>query len=209
MGEIVAFDLETTGLRSNIDEILEIGAYKIIDGAVKDKFHRYVRPMNTIPDFITNINGITNEMVADEEPIEVVLPEFYNFCGKATLLGHNIKAFDFRWLLDKGVDCGLDFSLNNTRMGYDTLILARKFLRKPEDIENHKLETLIHHFKIMVSGDKEAFHTAWYDAYASWLIYQRFKIIYGASATVPELLSESSGSVQYGQASNIETLSYT
>ena len=188
MQDIVVFDLETTGLSPKTDEILEIGAYKIIDEVVKDKFHSYIRPKKEIPYFITEINGITNEMVADEEPIEVILPEFYNFCKNSILLGHNIKAFDFKFLLNKGIDCGLDFSESGTRLGIDTLVLAREYLKKPYDIKNHKLETLVKHFKISVSNDKNAFHTAAFDAYASWLIFKRFKILRGLDISIATTL---------------------
>lgn len=93
----VAFDIETTGLCAEYDEIIEIGAIKVKDGKVVDKFNMLVKPKCKITKRITNINGITNEMVENCESIEEVLPKFIKFTEKLPLVAHNIE-FDYSFI---------------------------------------------------------------------------------------------------------------
>lgn len=95
----VVFDLETTGLSSSTHEITEIGAIKVIDGEVADKFEMLVKPTKKITKKITEITGITNEMVEDKPPIEEVLPQFIEFIGKLPLVAHNAD-FDSGFLCE-------------------------------------------------------------------------------------------------------------
>lgn len=95
----VVFDLETTGLSSATHEITEIGAIKVIDGEVADKFEMLVKPTKKITKKITEITGITNEMVEDKPPIEEVLPQFIEFIGKLPLVAHNAD-FDYGFLCE-------------------------------------------------------------------------------------------------------------
>lgn len=90
----VVFDLETTGLSPITNEIIEIGALKIKDGKIVDTFEVLIKPSKKITKKITDINGITNEMVADAESINDVLPKFIDFIEKLTLVAHNAK-FDY------------------------------------------------------------------------------------------------------------------
>lgn len=185
---ITVFDLETTGFNHNKDQILEIGAYKIENGVASKKFHSYVRPTIHIPPYITDINGITDELVMYADPIEDVLPRFFEFCGDDILLGHNITDFDFRFIQAWGMVCGVDFSLGGTRHGIDTLKIAHKYIKKPAEIKDHKLKTLVEYFEITVAEAKDAYHTAWFDAYVIWLVFQRLKIKYGDVVSIPERL---------------------
>ena len=95
----VVFDLETTGLSSITDEITEIGAVKVIDGKIVDTFEMLVKPNKRISQKITNITGITNEMVEGKPPIEEVLPQFIEFIGGLPLVAHNVE-FDYGFLCE-------------------------------------------------------------------------------------------------------------
>ena len=95
----VVFDLETTGLSPINNEITEIGAVKVIDGKISDTFEMLVKPNQKISQKITDITGITNEMVKDKPPIEEVLPKFIEFIGGLPLVAHNID-FDYGFLCE-------------------------------------------------------------------------------------------------------------
>ena len=77
----LAFDVETTGLSPESDEIIEIGALKVQDGKVCDRFITFVKPSEPVSERITEITGITNEMLQDAAPKEKVIPAFLDFCG--------------------------------------------------------------------------------------------------------------------------------
>ena len=108
--DYVAFDLETTGLSPETDQIIEIGALKVKDGKVVERFMEFVKPDNPISPIITNITGITNEMVADARDTGEIIRDFVNFCEDYVLVGHNIM-FDYvinsKWF--PGVDCSTLF----------------------------------------------------------------------------------------------------
>ena len=93
----VAFDLETTGLSEERDSIIEIGAVKVTDGKVTDRFMEFLKPAEEISPMITQITGITNEMVAHARNTKEVIDDFMGFCGEEVLLGHNIL-FDYNCL---------------------------------------------------------------------------------------------------------------
>ncbi|WP_042275551.1 3'-5' exonuclease [[Clostridium] dakarense] len=93
----IAFDIETTGLSPVTNEITEIGALKIKHGEVVDTFEMLVKPTKKISKKITDLTGITNEMVQDAPSIEEVLPKFIEFAEKLALVGHNIK-FDYGFI---------------------------------------------------------------------------------------------------------------
>ena len=90
----VAFDIETTGLSPEHNEIIEIGALKVREGKVVDRFIRFIEPEAGIPPMITQLTGITNDMVEGAGNCGEVLPEFLEFCEQDTLIGHNVQ-FDF------------------------------------------------------------------------------------------------------------------
>ena len=121
----VAFDLETTGIDTQGDEIIELAAIKIIDGQFTEKFATFVHPHSKIPKKITEMTGITDDMVAFAPSVEEVIPDFYHFAKGCTLVGHNIADFDIPFLnyhADK-----IKYEFNNPFL--DTLVLARQKLR--------------------------------------------------------------------------------
>src|SRR5574341_613806 len=94
----VALDLETTGLDTESDEIIEIGAVRFDESGVLENFERLVNPGRTIPPTIQNLTGISDAAVAMAPAIWQVAPELETFIGGATLVGHNVVGFDVRFL---------------------------------------------------------------------------------------------------------------
>jgi DNA polymerase III subunit epsilon len=135
--EFVVLDLETTGGSPANDRITEVGAVKVRGGEIAGTFHTLVDPEVPIPPLISALTGITDGMVADAEPIQVVLPCLLEFLGGAVLVAHN-AAFDWRFL-----------QANLERHGYRRLTnrrvctarLARKLLPRDE-VPNVRLATL-------------------------------------------------------------------
>ena len=93
----VVFDLETTGFSSIKDKIIEIGAVKVENGVITDKFSTFVNPKVPIPFEITNLTGITDDMVMEAPDIETILPQFLEFVGDAVLVAHN-ASFDVSFI---------------------------------------------------------------------------------------------------------------
>ena len=85
----IVFDIETTGFSSIKDAIIEVGAVKVTDGKITDRFSTFVNPKRPIPFEITNLTSITDEMVMDSPTIDVVLPQFLEFAGDGVLVAHN------------------------------------------------------------------------------------------------------------------------
>ncbi|MEE1043184.1 MAG: exonuclease domain-containing protein, partial [Clostridia bacterium] len=105
--EFVVFDIETTGLSPVTETITEIGAVKVKNGQITETFNKFVNPGKAIPQKIVELTGITDAMVADADPINVVLPEFYEFIGDAALVAHN-ASFDYRFLAVACSKCNLE-----------------------------------------------------------------------------------------------------
>ncbi len=122
--DFVVFDLETTGLEPSTNEIIEIGAVKIRDGVVIETFTTFVKPQIAIPDEITKITNITNDMVANAPNIRQVLPDFYKFTRGATLVAYNIP-FDYGFIKAASKKYGYDF--DNPQI--DALVVARDKVR--------------------------------------------------------------------------------
>lgn len=116
----IVFDLETTGIDASKDEITEIGAVKIVDGEIVETFATLIKPKQSIPEFITKITGISNDMVKTAPSIEEVLPDFYKFCHQSTLVAYNIN-FDYRFINHIGSKNGYKF--NHKQI--DAMYLAR------------------------------------------------------------------------------------
>ena len=145
----VVFDLETTGFSPRFDEVTEIGAVKIRDGRIVDRFSTFVNPMQPIPPRVVELTHITNDMVADADPIDVVLPRFEAFIGDSILVAHN-ASFDSRFI---------EFRRKG-KVPYptiDTLLLARSL---DIQVKNYKLGTLAKRFGINLQGAHRAVNDA-------------------------------------------------
>jgi len=153
---IVVFDLETTGLDPEIDQIIELGAVKIEDGNIVEKFSTFVKPTVPIPFEVVRLTGIDEQMVENAPPVELVIKEFYEWTKGATLSGHNIIGFDLKFVKREGGNVGLDFD----NPVIDTLTEARQ-ARLNTTV--YKLGTIAKLLGISLEGA----HRAWNDAYAT------------------------------------------
>ena len=119
--EFVVFDIETTGLNSHTNEIIEIGAVKIKAGRIVDRYSQLINPGRPIPYHITEITSITDEQVANEPKIDEVIGKFVDFIGDAVLVAHNAP-FDMGFIkrdIKKYLNIDLECSV------IDTLQMAR------------------------------------------------------------------------------------
>ncbi len=133
-GEYVVFDLETTGLSSDKDAITEIGAVRIRDGIITDSFSQMIDPEREIPDQITQLTGISNDMVKDMPTVAEVLPRFREFCGDAVMVAHN-AGFDMGFIYSNARRLNMYFP-NKTA---DTLEMSRRLFPN-ENV--HKLDVV-------------------------------------------------------------------
>jgi DNA polymerase-3 subunit epsilon/ATP-dependent DNA helicase DinG len=97
MPNLVALDIETTGLDPKREAILEIGAVRFNGRRIEEEWHSLINPSRAVPQFITQLTGITNQMVAHAPPISDVAAELADFVGEAPIIGHNVK-FDLSFL---------------------------------------------------------------------------------------------------------------
>ncbi|MCR4891186.1 MAG: PolC-type DNA polymerase III [Lachnospiraceae bacterium] len=119
----VVFDIETTGFSPVKNRIIEIGAVRIENGVITDRFDEFINPEVPIPFEIVNLTGIQDHMVCDKETVDKVLPRFLSFVGDAILVAHNAR-FDVGFIRKNAADLGLPFE----KQVLDTLPLARHLL---------------------------------------------------------------------------------
>ena len=159
----VVFDIETTGLSKEKEMITEIGAVKVADGKIIDRFSTFVNPQRPISAEITKLTGLTDDMVKDAPTIENVLPEFLKFCEDTVLVAHN-ASFDTGFIRIAAERAGLG-ELHHTIV--DTLELARALL--PE-LNKHKLDIVCEHLGVTLNGH----HRAVNDAEATAEVFIKF-----------------------------------
>ena len=121
----IAFDLETTGLDPMNNEIIEIGALKVRDGKVSERFMEFIKPQELISPAITGLTGISNDMVASARPARSVITDFIDFCEEDILIGHNI-IFDYSFTKCTAAREGLPFE----KMGIDSMIYPEMLAAK-------------------------------------------------------------------------------
>ena len=160
-------DIETTGLDCENDEILEIGAIRVVDHLIAERFSVLVRTEKPIPKEITALTGIDTDMVSEQGvELKSALEQLWDFVGQSPLIGHNF-AFD-RMFLEKAC------SKTEVRMPrlpiWDTLILARRELR---DLTDYRLETLAAYFGIKATGQ----HRALADCITTFQVYEKLNEI--------------------------------
>ncbi len=139
-GEMICFDLETTGLSARTERITEIGAVRIRDGEIVDSFVTFVNPEKPIPPENTKLTGITDEMVADAPSEERALSMFFDFAGELPLMAHN-ASFDMSFLRAACERRGIERSF----VSLDTLALTQSLI---PDLTRFKLDTLTRYFKL-------------------------------------------------------------
>lgn len=146
--EFVVLDLETTGLNAGKDKITEIGAVKIKNGQVIDKFSSFVNPEVPIPSFIVKLTGITNEMVEDAPTIEPVMLQLLEFINGATIVAHNAP-FDLGFLKHFAKAMGE----NIKHPVVDTLQLCRKMFPK---LDKYRLNVVAKHLGVKLENHHRA-----------------------------------------------------
>lgn len=128
-------DIETTGFNPGWDEIIEICAIKVRNNQIIDKFISLIKPENEIPSFISNLTGITNDLVKNAPSLDVILPLFIKFVQEDIILGHNVS-FDLNFISEETTNRLNQPFLNNY---IDTLPLSRRTF---SDIKHHSLIAL-------------------------------------------------------------------
>lgn len=144
----VVFDIETTGFSPDINNIIEIGAVKVAEGEIVDRFSTFVNPKEPIPYRIEKLTGITDAMVADAPFIVDALTQFSKFCDGAIYVAHN-AGFDMSFLKAKEEAAGIFREYSYV----DTLGLSR--LLVPE-ISRFRLDNLCKFFKISLENHHRA-----------------------------------------------------
>lgn len=148
--DYVVFDLETTGISSLHDSIIEVSALKVKEGNVIETFSTLVNPERRIPGGATAVNGITNDMVADAPVIKDAMGEFLSFTEDHVLVGHNIHSFDMKFVYRDAIEL---FGRTVDNNYVDTLYMARKCLPQ---LKRHRLVDISEYFEISSEGAHRA-----------------------------------------------------
>lgn len=151
--KFIAFDLETTGTVPGVDQIVEIGAVRYVNGQPEATFSTLIDPRRSIPAGASAVNKITDDMVAGKPFIENVLESFAEFCEDFPVVAHNAP-FDAQFLT---ADIKKFESSSPRGIILDTLTMSRKVF---PGLANYKLGTLVQHLKI----EAGTFHRAEEDA---------------------------------------------
>jgi len=161
LADYIVLDIETTGLDPTYDEIIELAAVRVRNNAIDGTFTSLVKPDYPIDDFISELTGITNDMLCDAPSLSAVLPDFLRFVGNDTLVGHNVN-FDINFIYDQADLLSLPPFKNDF---IDTMRLSRKLF---PDLTNHKLATVSSHLNV----PQPAAHRAMADCEVTNSVYQ-------------------------------------
>ena len=174
-GTFICFDIETTGLSAARDKITEIGAVKVENGVITDTFSTFANPEMPIPQKITQLTGITDDMVKDAPSQSEAVSAFLEFAGDNVLVAHNAP-FDTSFIAKACEDMGREYNYTSI----DTVAISRAILT---DIKNCKLDTVA---KFLRLGDFNH-HRATDDAEMLAIIFinlcQRLTDDYGITKT--------------------------
>ncbi len=159
----VVFDIETTGFSNVKDAIIEIGAVKVEDGQIVERFSTYVNPKRMIPYRIVELTSITDDDVAKADTIDVILPRFMEFCKGSYLVAHN-ASFDTSFIKENCRRLGLTYDFSHV----DTVEMARVLL---PHLANYKLQTVAKDLDVSL----ENHHRAVDDAECTAQIYLKLQ----------------------------------
>lgn len=151
--EYVVFDIETTGLNKEKCKIIEIGAVKIRNREIVDRYSTFIDPGEKLSDEIVDLTNITDDMLEGQRPIETVLPEFLDFVGDDVLVAHN-ASFDTGFVRIKAEELGIEYKKNTI---LDTLELSRTLLK---ELKKHKLDVVAKHLGVSLEGHHRAVNDA-------------------------------------------------
>lgn len=147
--DYTVIDIETTGLDPEYCDIIEIAAVKYSEGQKTAEFSSLVKPSDPVDDYITELTGITDEMLKDAPDPAAALRDFCNFVGSDLLIGYNVN-FDINFLYDK-IKLFLSDTFSNSFV--DVMRIAR---RAVPGSKNYKLKTISDTLKVPVSGSHRA-----------------------------------------------------
>jgi len=162
--DYTAIDIETTGFSPEFDSIIEVAAVRIRDGKIADEFSSLVNPGREIDSFISDLTGITDDMIKDAPPFEDIASKFLEFIGSDVLIGHNVS-FDINFLYDNLEECNLD--LKNDFI--DTRRISKRIFK---EMKKYTLADVAERCK--VCNEEEA-HRALADAHAAYQCYEYMK----------------------------------
>lgn len=139
-GTFICFDIETTGLSAARDKITEIGAIKVVNGEITDTFSTFANPEMPIPQKITQLTGITDDMVKDAPSQSEAVSAFLEFAGDNVLVAHNAP-FDTSFIRNACENMGREYNYTSI----DTVAISRAIL---PDIKNCKLDTVAKYLRL-------------------------------------------------------------
>lgn len=161
--DYVVIDIETSGLRPEEHEIIELGAVRVMEHRIVEKLSLLVKPQAPISPEIQKVTGITNEILDKEGvPLSLAMKQFLKFLRDYPVVSHNIE-FDFRFLHKACTGCDLPL-VGNQKI--DTLVLSRKKLKQAK---SYKLGVLAEHFAI----DTKEIHRSLADCEITHEIYEK------------------------------------
>ncbi len=188
--EFVVIDIETTGLHAINDRITEIGAVKIKNGEIVDKFVSFVNPKTPIPSFIVKLTGINDDMVSGSPEIDEVLKQLLKFVDGAVIVAHN-SPFDLGFLCENAKKIGK--KIDNPVI--DTLQLSKNLF---PGLKKYRLGIIAKHLKI----DVETEHRALGDAMTTAKVFIKCLEIFKEKGieTINEIQKEFNANVDYKKA---------
>jgi DNA polymerase III subunit epsilon len=154
--DFTVVDVETTGWAPDDAAITEIGAVRVRDGRVVGEFGSLVNPGTPVPAAITELTGISDQMLVAAPPVSAVLPALLEFAKDSVLVAHNAP-FDLRFLIAACAQLGLEWP------GFevlDTVRLARHLMAAPQEVPDRKLATLARFFGTPVRPSHRALDDA-------------------------------------------------
>lgn len=181
LGKFVVVDIETTGLSSVHNDVVEIAAIKYNKFEPVEIFETYIFPPKGINEEASKVNKITSDMVEGAPLLYEVIPSLQEFISGHNLIAHNFE-FDFKFLCRGGLDI-----VSEKRKYFDTMKIAQKMLKKPKykydkeweeyaidydsdyDVEDHKLDTLCSYYGIMRNNE----HRALSDCYDTARLFKK------------------------------------
>ena len=161
--DYTVIDIETTGLVSGVDEILEIAAVKYRDNNIVNTFSSLVK-VNYIPTFIEKLTGINDKMIKEAPTIDNIIKEFYDFIGDDILVGYNVN-FDINFLYDNLFETtGIELKNNFI----DIMVIAKRVLK---DLDKYSQENVAKHYNI----NTDNLHRALDDCKVCSMIFDNLK----------------------------------
>lgn len=140
-GEFIIFDIETTGLSVMQEKITEIGAVRMVNGEIKDTFSTFVNPGKHIPEKITELTGISDDMVSDAPSEYEAVRKFFEYCGENVVVVAHNASFDTSFIKAAAQRNDLKYTLTHI----DTLAISRGIFPQ---LSKHKLDTIAKHLKL-------------------------------------------------------------